>query len=455
VLFHSFPFLFLFLPLTLVAYWFVPRREHKHWILFLSSYAFYAYWDFRFCALLLFSSVVDYVSGIRIADAESPKMRLRWLWVSLVANLGTLGFFKYWDFFAASLNSILYGVGIEASAPLLDLILPLGISFYTFQSMSYSIDIYREQAEPTRSPIKFLAFVSMFPQLLAGPIVRWVECSKQLDKLPRRPQMSYMAMGAAVFIVGLAKKVLIADNLYPYIDARLFPSMSVLEFWPAFVGWTFWLYYDFSSYSDMAVGLGLMLGLRLPWNFDSPFKADSLANFWRRWHMTLGRWMRDYLYFSLGIRSHLQVLVGTFAVFVIIGFWHGASWNMIGWGAYMGIGMVVEQLARRSKFSIKPRFLRQILVLLFWINGGWFFRAESLQETGGFLTAAFGGNGVGAPHWITLGAVTLAAVHLFAFPNISKWRWRLAWWEGVGLAAMLFASLQMLFTERPFFYFQF
>ncbi|MGK2855851.1 MAG: MBOAT family O-acyltransferase [Thermoanaerobaculia bacterium] len=458
MLFQSFPFLFVFLPVTLLLYWAGSSRVWRQSVLLVSSYIFYGYWDYRFCGLLLFSSVVDYVVGLQIERSGSPAGKRAWLLLSIATNLTLLGFFKYWDFFADSTNRVLSSVGMASSLPLFQIILPIGISFYTFQTMSYTIDVYRGKTQATRSLVKFLAFVSLFPQLVAGPIVRWTELDEQLDQTPARADRRAMALGMCFFIVGLFKKLCIADWMFPMVDQGLYEGMTTLQFWPAYLGWSFWLYYDFSSYSDMAVGLGLLFGIKLPMNFNSPFKAQSVAELWRRWHMTLGRWMRDYVYFPLaaGTRSYPRTLLNIIIVFLLIGLWHGASWNMVGWGAYMAAGMVVESLATKAGIRIKSVVAKRALVLLFWVNSGWLFRADSLEMTSGFFRAALGGNGFGAaPDWLTLLVVLACVVHAYASPNVWEWKWRFNAWEAVALATMFVACLLRMFLEKPFFYFQF
>jgi alginate O-acetyltransferase complex protein AlgI len=458
MLFQSFPFIFVLLPVTFLAYWARPERAWRQSVILVASYVFYAWWDWRFCALLLLSSLVDFAVGLKIAGCSESRGRRAWLVVSIVVNLTALGFFKYWDFFADSTNRLLGSVGMTASMPLLHLVLPLGISFYTFQSMSYTIDVYRGKTEATRSVVKFLAFVSLFPQLVAGPIVRWTEMEAQLDDQPARPDRRMLALGACFFVVGLFKKLCVADWMFPFVDPSLYHGMTLLEFWPAYFGWTFWLYYDFSSYSDMAVGLGLLFGVKLPINFNSPYKAQSIAELWRRWHITLGRWMRDYVYFPLAgdSRGFSMTMGKIFFVFVLIGLWHGASWTMVGWGAYMGTCMVVEAVGRKAGIRVPTALGRRAVVFLFWVNSGWLFRADSLDMTSGFFHAALGGNGLGAaPQWLTVAVVTACFVHVFASPNLWEWKWRFNAWEAVALAAMFVMSLFRMFVEKPFFYFQF
>lgn len=458
MLFQSFPFLFVFLPVTLLLYWSRSERIWRQSVLLVASYVFYGYWDYRFCGLLLFSSLLDYFIGLKIASSTAPAVRRGWLTLSVVGNLTVLGFFKYWDFFAESTNRLLSSVGMASSMPLLQIVLPIGISFYTFQTMSYTIDVYREKTKATRSLVTFLAFVSLFPQLVAGPIVRWTELDEQLDEHPVRADRRALALGMCFFIVGLFKKLCIADFMFPMVDPGLYHGMTSLQFWPAYVGWSFWLYYDFSSYSDMAVGLGLLFGIKLPMNFNSPFKSQSVAELWRRWHMTLGRWMRDYVYFPLSgsASSYPRTLLNIFVVFVLIGLWHGASWNMVGWGAYMGAGMIVESLATKAGIRIRSAVVKRALVLAFWLNSGWLFRTDSLEMTSGFFRAALGGNGIGAgPEWLTFFVVLACIVHVYASPNVWEWKWRFNAWEAAALTTMFLASLFRMFVEKPFFYFQF
>ena len=458
MLFQSFPFIFVFLPVVMALYWSQNRRQAKLWVLFLSSYAFYGYWDYRFCSLLLFSSLVDFFAASRLARTSRQAERRAWLGVSIAANLSVLGFFKYWDFFATSTNRLCEMMGFALDAPLLHLILPIGISFYTFQSMSYTIDVYRGHTQATSSLIKFLAYVSLFPQLVAGPIVRWVQVEKQLDRLPARPDPRLLALGVNFFVVGLFKKLWVADQMLPLIDPEIWVGMSVVQFWPSFIGWTFWLYFDFSSYSDMAVGLGLLLGIRFPINFNSPFAAKSLAEAWGRWHITLGRWMRDYLYIPLGgsKRGFGRMIINILIVYFFVGLWHGANWNMVGWGMYMGVGIVIQVLSRRAGWVIGPNWLKRAIFFMYWTCGGFFFRATDLEMTREFLRSACGGNGLLAdPSWLMIAIVLACFYQALRIPNLWQWKWRYSRSEALVLTLMFVLSISRCFIERQFFYFQF
>lgn len=296
MLFNSHVFLLVFLPLALLGWWGLRTRPAlRLGLLTGASYVFYGYWDPRFTLLMLASTLVDYVAGARIARAEEAGPRRFWLGLSLTTNLGLLAFFKYAGFFARTLNAL-----VADSVPVWDIVLPVGISFYTFQSMSYSIDIYREDAKPATSLLHFAAYVSMFPQLVAGPIVRYAEIEAQLRALKSRIDAETVARGLHFFVLGLAKKVLIADVIAARLQFHDAARFGLLDAWTNVLGYTAQIYFDFSGYSEMAVGLGIWLGFELPKNFDSPYKAKDASDFWRRWHITLSEWLRDYLYIPLG-----------------------------------------------------------------------------------------------------------------------------------------------------------
>ncbi|NCC93561.1 MAG: MBOAT family protein, partial [Opitutae bacterium] len=295
MLFNSYEFLFLLLPVVLAGYYlFLPARWRQGWLA-LASYVFYGWWDFRFCGLLLLTTTIDYVVGGRIAAARSPAAKKRWLLASVCSDLSILGFFKYYDLGAETANALAQALGAGAGPlPLLHLVLPVGISFYTFQAMSYSIDIYRGHARPARSFIDFACYVSLFPQLVAGPIVRYHEIDRQLRE--RTHTWAKAGAGMVLFVLGLAKKVLLADAVAPMAAWGFAQdSIGLAGAWSSLLAYTLQIYFDFSGYSDMAVGLGLMLGFQFPQNFNSPYKSASITEFWRRWHISLSSWLRDYL----------------------------------------------------------------------------------------------------------------------------------------------------------------
>ncbi|MHC4380608.1 MAG: MBOAT family O-acyltransferase, partial [Planctomycetota bacterium] len=300
MIFTEFRFLGFFLLVFAIHWSLRGARTRKTWLL-LTSYAFYAAWDWRFLGLILASTLVDFVTGLRIAASEDPGTRKWWLRLSLCANLGILGFFKYCDFFLSSTASLVQAMGFEANLPVLELILPVGISFFTFQTMSYSLDIYYRRLEPTRSLLDLSLFVGFFPQLVAGPIVRAKDFLPQLE----RPQpFAAIAVKPALllFLSGFIKKAVISDNLAPMVDAYFAdPSAwSAGAAWIAVPGYAVQIYCDFSGYSDMAIALAALLGYRLCLNFHGPYLASDIRDFWRRWHISLSTWLRDYLYIPLG-----------------------------------------------------------------------------------------------------------------------------------------------------------
>ncbi|OYP37340.1 MBOAT family O-acyltransferase [Rhodopirellula sp. MGV] len=372
---------FIFFAVVLVAVWQLRTRLQRNVLLLVASYYFYAYWDYRFCGLLLLSTIVDFVAGRQIELATSQQQRRRWLALSLCVNLGSLGFFKYCNFFIESAQALLAPIGFDVST--LEIVLPVGISFYTFQTLSYTIDIYRGKLRASDSLVDFALYVAFFPQLVAGPIVRAAELLPQLAVVPA--WSSRRAYGGFQTVLrGLVKKVLIADRLGEFVDVvfagpDLYSGATV---WLAVIAYAGQIYYDFSGYSDIAIGLAKLLGYRFPKNFRHPYLALSPAQFWRRWHMTLSRWLRDYLYIPLGgnrmgeRRTSLNLL----ATMTLGGLWHGAAWTFVLWGVWHGMVLCVE----RSFASHTPwRVWRSIrwastmgIVMFGWI----LFRCDSLKQ---------------------------------------------------------------------------
>ncbi len=391
MVFSSHLFLFYFLPAVLAVYYLLPER-YRNAFLTLASYVFYGWWNPWFVLLMLGSTLVDYRCG-QIVTTEGASSRHRKLAVaaSVATNLSLLGFFKYWMFVAGNLNALFAGFG-QGRLPVWEIVLPVGISFYTFQSMSYTIDLYRGHARPAASLLDFAAYVSLFPQLVAGPIIRYRDLADQLPR--RRHDLDGMARGLAYFAFGLGKKVLLANNLAPIADtafATEAPPWHVA--WVGVIAYAFQIYFDFSGYSDMAIGLGQMLGFRFPQNFRSPYRATSITDFWRRWHISLSTWLRDYLYIPLGgnrkgpWRTYLNLAI----TMLLGGLWHGAQWQFIVWGGLHGLLLAAERAnGKRSLFPRLPRPLQMsatfVLVLFTWV----FFRAASLADALRYLAAMFG-----------------------------------------------------------------
>ncbi len=467
MLFNSYTFLFFLLPLILGGYYLlVPRRWRSAWLV-LCSYVFYGWWDWRFCGLLLLTTTIDYVAGGRITATSSPTVRRRWLTLSVCCDLGILGFFKYFDLGAETANALaraLFGP-TSPSLPLLHLILPVGISFYTFQSMSYTIDIYRGQARPARSFLDFACYVSLFPQLVAGPIVRYRDMDEQLRS--RTHTWSKAGAGITLFVLGLAKKVLVADAVAPLADAAFSQtSPGLAAAWSGLLAYTLQIYFDFSGYSDMAVGLGLLLGFQFPQNFNSPYKAVSITDFWRRWHISLSTWLRDYLYIPLGGNRHgpARTYFNLWLTMLLGGLWHGADWTFLAWGAWHGLWLALERMhGKRSFADALPLPVQTawtfLLVMLGWV----FFRAPTFAVALRYFAGLAGCNGTGslptptetvALPWI---ALALAAALAFRAPNTWQLAPRPIWRLAVALGALfvLCVATILVNSSSPFLYFQF
>ncbi|PZM63095.1 MBOAT family O-acyltransferase [Paenibacillus dendritiformis] len=387
MVFSSIVFLFTFLPAALLVYYTSPRRG-KNAALLLISLLFYAWGEPVYIVLLLFSAVTDYANGLLIERfrGRTALQRLTLIF-SLAVNVGVLCFFKYADFLIQSLNGA-FGTSI---APL-DLPLPIGISFYTFQTMSYTIDVYRGRCKAQRSFIDFAAFVSMFPQLVAGPIVRYDEVEKQLTE--RSITLEQFGYGVRRFIIGLGKKVLLANNIGMLWDMSRsgIDDLTTVGAWMGIIAFAFQIYFDFSGYSDMAIGLGSMLGFRFPENFNYPYISASASEFWRRWHITLGSWFRDYVYFPLGgsRTSKPRLLLNLFVVWFLTGLWHGASWNFVLWGLYFGLLIGLEKLFLGSWLERLWRPLRHAYLIAAALFGWVLFGLEDIASIANYMRTMLG-----------------------------------------------------------------
>lgn len=393
MVFSSLLFLFYFLPLVLGLYYLVPR-PFKNLILFVMSLVFYAWGEPIYIVLMIFSSLVDYSHGLLIDKYRQTPKKARWFVVSsVIINLGLLGFFKYADFFILNLNALPW---FEISP--LNLPLPIGISFYTFQTMSYSIDVYRGDAPAQRNFIAFAAYVALFPQLIAGPIVRYKTIADQL--LGRTESVDQFALGVKRFVTGLGKKVLLANNigmLWAGIQNTAPGELTVLTAWLGIIAFAFQIYFDFSGYSDMAIGLGHMFGFKFLENFNYPYISQSITEFWRRWHMSLGTWFRDYLYFPLGgskVKSLLLIYRNLLIVWFLTGFWHGSSWNFVLWGLYFGVLIAVEKAGLLKLLERSPRLLRHAYVLVAVLLGWVLFTFDNYAAGLSYLRVMFGLAGV-------------------------------------------------------------
>ena len=389
MLFSSIPFLYYFLPLLLAVYFLVPRGL-KNAVLFASSLLFYAWGEPRFCLFMLLSILQGYVFGRLIEkNAENRKWSKIFLTASVLLSLGLLGYCKYADFFISSVNAV---TGL--SLKLLRVALPIGISFYTFQILSYVVDVYRGDVPAQKSFLKLGTYIAMFPQLIAGPIVRYAEIAPQLDE--RETTFEDIAAGAGRFVIGLSKKVLLANVLYGLITAfQESKDLSVLYYWLYAVSFTLQLYFDFSGYSDMAIGLGRIFGFRFSENFNYPYISASITEFWRRWHKSLGSWFRDYVYIPLGGNrvSNAKWLRNILVVWLLTGLWHGASWNFVLWGLGFAVLLVAEKLLYKERLE-KTHVLKHVYVLLFVTLSFVLFNASSLKEAASQIGAMFGADGL-------------------------------------------------------------
>jgi len=360
MLFSSIPYLYFFFPIMLLLEFSMPRKW-RNFILLAASLIFYFYGEPVYVLLLLFSSATDYTIGLLIEKYHGTKKARVALICSLISNLAILGFFKYADFIIGNINAL-----FNTSVPYMYISLPLGISFFTFQTMSYSIDVYRGEIKAERSPTNFAMYVSMFPQLVAGPIVRYSSVAKEIRD--RSHSFENFAKGAGRFAIGLGKKVLIANALGELSVTMLAPSSpTVLSHWLTILAYTLQIYFDFSGYSDMAIGLGRIFGFTFPENFNYPFIAKSISDFWRRWHMSMGTWFREYLYIPLGGNrvSSLKWVRNIFIVWFCTGLWHGANWNFIIWGLYFGVLLALEKLFLGKLITKLPKALQHTYTLFF------------------------------------------------------------------------------------------
>lgn len=467
MLFNSYVFCLAFLPAVLLGWWGLPSTRARLWLLTLASYVFYGWWDWRFVPLMLLSTTADYLAGGYLARTSVVARRRACLALLLTFNLGILSVFKYFDFFAGSLNGLGRALGVPVDLPLLHLVLPVGISFYTFNSISYTIDIYRGRLAPARSLLEFSAFVAMFPHLVAGPIVRYADMGPQFAGLSRRPDRAMWAMGTWFLVVGMAKKVLVADPIAERIVTPLWSqlaSLDTLESWAALLGYTLQIYFDFSGYSDMAIGLAALLGFRFPQNFDAPYQAANISEFWRRWHMSLSFWLRDYLYVPLGGNQHgqLRTLRNLVIVMFLGGLWHGAAWTFVVWGLYHGALLTGHALLRDRGWVPRSPFLARAATFLCVMVGWVFFRSRSLTEAGQLLGVLSGLAPGGEGGTLSLAgqpgtALLLAAGLVLALRVPDTWHWRMpsTRLSGAVLALVLVLAVLRFATPSPFLYFQF
>lgn len=469
MLFSSVTFLFLFLPVVMAVYYMVPMKA-KNVVLLLASLFFYAWGEPVYVVLMLLSIVFNYFCGRDIASCsdDSRKAKLS-LAFAVTVNVLILGFFKYYGFILDSVNALL-----PTAIPYRELPLPIGISFYTFQAVSYLVDVYRKKAEPQKNILYFALYISMFPQLIAGPIVRYVDIEAQLRE--RKISLRRLGQGAVLFIIGLGKKVIIANTagaVFEQIADMSASSLSMLTAWLGAFSYAFQIYFDFSGYSDMAVGLGRMFGFEFRKNFDYPYISKSITEFWRRWHISLSTWFREYVYIPLGGNrcSVSRNIFNLMTVWTLTGMWHGAAWNFIVWGVYYGMILVMEKYVWGASLDRLPGVVRHIYTIILVLAGWVFFFSPSLGYALRYLGAmAGGGAGIvdseGAflllTHWLlyllaVLGSSALGMRLLGALPRMISGERAGAVVSAVIYMGIFVISIAFLVTDtfNPFLYFRF
>ena len=415
MVFSSLVFMYFFLTIVLLLYFILPNQL-RNLLILISGLFFYAWGEPVYIIVMIISTLIDYTAG-RLMDKfdSNQKMRTVFLLVSVIMNLGLLSVFKYSSFFITTVNSVL---GINIPDPQLPL--PIGISFYTFQSMSYTIDLYLRNIKVQKSLISFTSYVTLFPQIVAGPIVRYEDVANEIDD--RSVTMSKVSEGIGKFLKGLAKKVLLANNIgliWTQVKAMDYGEMSAATAWLGILAFTFQIYFDFSGYSDMAVGLGKVLGFNFPINFDHPYVSKSISEFWRRWHITLGSWFRSYVYIPLGGNrcGTAKTIRNLIIVWALTGFWHGASWNFILWGLYFGVLIVIERLGFGKVLEKLPSAISTLYTFVLVIFGWVLFETNTLADAWNYFKAMFGGTGIAVDStalYILVSNIVIYAVCIFA-----------------------------------------
>ncbi len=382
MIFSSFTF-FIFFATIITIFLILKNQKAKKIVLLFGSYFFYGYWDYRFLALIIFTSIFDFFIGKKISTSDSEKQRKKLLLMSVFVNLGVLAFFKYFNFFIGSANLAFGGFGLNLGT--LNIILPVGLSFYTFESMSYNIDVYKKKLKYCENILDFLLFIAFFPKLVAGPIVRASDFLPQLKNKIEIKSENFK-FGIQIFIFGLIKKLVIADKLAFFVD-NVFGNSNVFNsatIWFAVIAYSIQIYCDFSGYSDMAIGLARIMGFRLNENFNMPYLAMNISDFWKRWHISLSSWLRDYLYIPLGgsRKGNARTYINLMITMILGGLWHGASWNFVFWGFWHGTGLAIYRIFEK-KIPQTKNILSEIaswtLTYLFVLVGWVFFRAQNIS----------------------------------------------------------------------------
>ncbi len=462
MLFNSLVFLFLFLPIVYFGFWRLRTKKQRYIWLTVASYIFYGTWNYKFCALMAFSTAVSYSAGLGMLRAADPRRRKLFLIIPVTIDLLLLGFFKYFNFTVSGFAQLSSWLHVPIHPPALNIILPVGISFYTFHTISYMVDAYRGVITPTRNFWEFSCYVSLFSQLVAGPIVRFRQVEADLENLDQADRTRWLDIGWSFFAIGLMKKVFLADTIAAVINPAWKDAahLSTLGSWLCVLGYTYQIYFDFSGYSDMAVGLGYLFGIRLPQNFNSPYKALNIADFWRRWHISLSTCLRDYLYIPLGgSRVSASLVYRNLMITMLLGgLWHGANWTFVFWGGYHGILLCLYKLFGKF-WDPLPDGLQRAGTFLLVVIGWVFFRSDNFPIATAMLARMFsfsaGALFPGLIGLLLVLAIAAAIAHLA--PNTFELDYEWSPWTvavlGLGYSAALLAIASG--QKSPFLYFQF
>lgn len=472
MVFNSNVFLFLFLPVVFSLFWLARTKQQRYQILTVSGFIFYSYWNWKeenfqlmhlaawkYTFLLFFSSIVSFCSGLLIQASEDRKRKRVFMILSICVDLGVLAYFKYFNFLVGSLNTLSGGAIPDIVH---QIVLPVGISFYTFHTMSYVIDVASGKVRATKNVFEYFTYVTLFSQLVAGPIVRFRQIEDDLEHIDKGPQYDAMAVGLGYFLTGFVKKVMIADSIAHYIDPLLlsYHSLTVSSAWLCALGYTLQIYFDFSGYSDMAIGLGLLFGLHIPINFNSPYKAQGFQDFWRRWHISLSSWLRDYLYIPLGgnRKGKWRMNANLVVTMLLGGLWHGVTWMFVLWGGLHGLLLIIDRWIKPfySKApALVQRWLTFLVIVVTWVP----FRAKTWDMCVWWLKSMVG---LTRPDVHVQVSLNLAVICLIAFILVNtfpethelKFPTRLRW---AALYALMFfiAYLFMNNTPSVFLYYQF
>jgi alginate O-acetyltransferase complex protein AlgI len=462
MLFNSLTFLYFFLPIAYFVFWKLTSKNQRYFWLTVSGYIFYSFWNYKFCFLMALSTTISYFAGLAFLTWKTSRARQLCLVIPVAIDLSLLGVFKYSNFAISSWSGLASRLGFHAGTPYLYVILPLGISFYTFHTITYIVDSYRGTIIPTRNFFEFACYVSFFPQLVAGPIVRFRQVEGDLERIDHPDLPDALERGMSFFALGMIKKVLIADSIARVVNPALadWGNLSTVGAWLCALGYTYQLYFDFSGYSDMAVGLAQFFGIRLPQNFNSPYKALDLSDFWRRWHISLSTILRDYLYIPMGggRGGDWPTCRNLMVTMLLGGLWHGANWTFVAWGAYHGLLLIASRYGFRGIVRV-PKWLRGVVTFVLVVVGWVLFRATSFAMAAGWLRKMFIWDSTPSITgvWALVLLILIAAGLAHGCPNSFEISHRWDWASALALTVLFAACIVVIYGGKasPFLYFQF